>query len=429
MMSLIITIVIFLLLILVVVWVPFLGQEHVQGVGKENNVRDETNVELYHEHKAEIERDYQQGRIDDESHEYLIAELEKSLVRDIADNKNAAAEFDERQKRFSIAWPIAISLFVLVFSFALYNQTGSFAKLNEHPQAINAKGGHEQLDESQQMIVRVQKLQQQTQAQPENSEAWYSLGMGLVGVGDFDGAIDAFNQVMRIEGEVADVYGAIAQAEYYKHEQNLTPDVQTYIDKALAIDPLDPSTNILLGMHNFVSQNYQNAIDYWQKVVNSGRETVNVSALKEAIQEANNRLSMTGPMQGQSNGAGESQEAALTGPQIQVSVSLSDDVFAALSEGEDKTVFIYATPVDGSRMPVAAVKMQASDLPVTVVLNDARAMTPQAKLSDIELTHIYAIVSKEGGAGIKPGDFKAESLGVNVMTKDVVELVVDSLVE
>lgn len=425
MMSLIITIVIFLLLILVVVWVPFLRQENVQGVGKENNVRDETNVELYHEHKAEIERDYQQGRIDDESYEYLIAELEKSLVRDIADNKNAAAEFDERQKRFSVAWPVVISLFVLVFSFALYNKTGSFAKLTEHPQATTAKGGHEQLDESQQMIVRVQKLQQQTQAQPENSEAWYSLGMGLVGVGDFDGAIDAFNQVLRIEGEVADVYGAIAQAEYYKHEQNLTPHVQSYIDKALAIDPQDPSTNILLGMHNFVSQNYQSAIDYWQKVVDSGRETVNVAALKEAIQEANNRLSMTGPMQGSQQGV----EAEASGPQIQVAVSLSDDVYAQLSEGEDKTVFIYATPVDGSRMPVAAVKMQASDLPVKVILNDARAMTPQAKLSDIELTHIYAIVSKEGGAGIKPGDFKAESLGVNVMTKDVVELVVDSIVE
>ncbi len=424
MMELIITIVVFLLLILTVIWVPFLRQNSaVLGNGEkgESNFRDETNVLLYHEHKAEIERDFEQGSIDEENHQYLVAELEKSLLLDMEGNKNADKEFDERQKHFTVLWPVTLSVFVLIFSFAVYMKTGAYAKLSETPQ-VNEANSHSQLDESQQMIVRVQKLQEQTQAEPENSDAWYSLGQGLVGLGDFDNALQAFDQVIRIEGEVADVYGAKAQAAYYKSEQKINEEVQSYIDKSLSIDPLDPSTNILLGMHNFVGQNYQSAITYWQKVVDSGRDTVNIGAIQEAILEAKNRLSLTGSETEQTT------NDASTGPQIQVNVSLSDEIIEKLSAGDDKTVFIYATPVDGRRMPVAAVKINASDLPVTVILNDARAMTPQAKLSDVEQVHLYAIVSKDGGAGIKSGDFKAEQLNVAVNTKDEVSLVINSLV-
>jgi cytochrome c-type biogenesis protein CcmH len=70
----------------------------------------------------------------------------------------------------------------------------------------------------------------------------------------------------------------------------------------------------------------------------------------------------------------------------------------------------------------------ASDLPTQVVLNDARAMTPQMKLSDISEVNIYAVVSKLGGAGINSGDFKAEVSNIDVTTSAPIELVIDTLV-
>ena len=428
MIELIITIVCFLLLILLVVWLPFLRQSNEvidNNVSEERSFRDETNVELYHAHKAEIERDFEQGGIDEENYQYLLEELNKSLLQDIEGNKNAAQEFDQRQKHFSIFWPSTITLFVLAFSFALYTQTGAYEKLSQAPQQ-SAENAHGQLDESQQQILRVQKLQQQTEQEPENSDAWYSLGQGLVGLGDFDSAIAAFDRVIAIEGEHADLFGAKAQAIYYKNEQQITPQVQKYIDKALALDAADPSTNILLGMHNFIGQDYQKAIDYWQRVIDSGRQSVNVGALQEAVLEAKNRLSLTG--NDSQTGASNNAEQVVLGPQLTVEVNLSDMIIEKLSQGEDKVVFIYATPTDGSRMPVAAVKINASDLPTTILLNDARAMSPQAKLSDVENVNLYAVISNEGGAGIKSGDFKAEQLNVAVSRSDVITLLVDSVV-
>jgi cytochrome c-type biogenesis protein CcmH len=185
------------------------------------------------------------------------------------------------------------------------------------------------------------------------------------------------------------------------------------------LDPKDPSTNILLGMNNFINKNYQQAINYWLLIVNDDRETVNVDARKSAIAEAKNRLSLTGGV------AGKSEE----GPQLSLHVSVSDEIIEKLNEGEDKVVFIYAIPSEGSRMPVAAIKVQASDLPLDVVLNNQRAMSPQAKLSDVKNVNVFAIISKDGGAGIKPGDYKAELSGINVDTKDTLELVINSLVE
>jgi cytochrome c-type biogenesis protein CcmH len=80
-------------------------------------------------------------------------------------------------------------------------------------------------------------------------------------------------------------------------------------------------------------------------------------------------------------------------------------------------------------MPLAAVKLKASDLPTIVVLNNSQAMSPQNTLSSVDKVHVYAIVSKQGNVGIKSGDYKAEALAVSVNSDNTLELKVDHLVE
>jgi cytochrome c-type biogenesis protein CcmH len=114
---------------------------------------------------------------------------------------------------------------------------------------------------------------------------------------------------------------------------------------------------------------------------------------------------------------------------LKISVSLSDEVVAQLANQDDRVVFVYAVPTNGQRMPLAAVKMKASDLPSVIVLNNSQAMSPANTLSSVKNAHVYAIVSKEGGVGIKSGDYKAEALNIEVNRSDTLELVVDKLVE
>jgi len=420
-MELIFIIIAFLLLILAVVWAPFLKQ-HQTEISIDDTQRDETNVRLYHEHKAEIEKDFKQNNIDEENYQYLLTELDNTLLQDM-ENQELENKKPQETKALAIIWPVSLSVFILAFSFYVYSETGIYEKLTTmSPQEPMQQSS----DLEQQTINEIKRLMAVTKSEPENSDAWYSLGQSLVSVGDFDSALKAYDQVLSIEGPKADVYGAKAQAIYYKNEQKIDGTVQGFIDKALAIDPNDPSTNILLGMHSFIAGDYQVSINHWQRVVDSDKKNVNKQALIEVIDEAKKRLA-----QPDASRSKTSQNAATTsGPQLNVSVELSAEILEKLAQGKDKTVFIYAIPADKTRgrMPLAAVKLLASDLPITIVLNDSSAMTPQAKLSDVDRVHLYAVVSASGGAGIKPGDFKAELNDVAVNTKEPLNLIVSTVV-
>jgi cytochrome c-type biogenesis protein CcmH len=418
MLELIILIVAFVLLILVIVWLPVLRQSRkVELV--DNTQRDDTNIRLYHEHKKEIEKDFEQSNIDDENYQYLLSELDKSLLQDIEVNKVASAKEKIVDKPISILWPSALSLFIIIFSFAIYSKSGAYQQLSQPSQLAQAP-----INAEQQALQQTKSLLILTAQEPENSEAWYSLGQSYIGLGEYQQALSAYDQVIRIEGGTADLFGAKAQAHYYKNNQKIDVVVQKFIDKALAIDPADPSTNILIGMNSFINKDYAKAIKHWQIVVDTERSNVNSQALVEAINEAKQRQS----------GLANTQTPAVTetqGPQLEVNVRLSDELQAKLAKGDDKVVFIYAIAADPKkgRMPLAAVKMNISDLPTTIILNDSRAMTAQAKLSDVASVHVYAIVSESGGAGIKPGDHKAEILNIDVKSSEPLSLLINDIVK
>ena len=418
---------IFLILLLLIVWRPFFKQK-TQDIRVDSSLRDETNIRLYHEHKKEIEKDYGEGGIDEENYQYLLAELDNTLLQDIESMSTEEKVSTKVSKTYSPFWPLGLSVFIIIFSVALYNKQGNYKVLTELPAGHGQQEAKSQEDMLKQReieaMAHIEKLQQHIESNPEDSEAWYNLGQTYVAVGGFDEAVIAFKRVIKIEGEHADILGAIAQALYYKNDQQISAQVQAYIDKALALDINDPSTNILLGMHSFIGEEYQKAIIHWQRVIDANNQGVNITALKEAVAEAKNRLGIA-----TDKPTPKPQVEPGSGPQLKVNVRLSDDIAKQLAQGEDRVVFIYAVPTNGQRMPLAAVKMKASDLPTVVVLNNSQAMTSENNLSSVDKVHIYAIVSMQGGVGIKSGDYKAEALGIDVNRSEALELVVNKLVE
>ncbi len=427
----------FIALLLTVVWWPFFkGISKGISKGKNNDVvqetpetiheetiREETNVELYKEHKAEIEKDFSDGGIDEESYQYLLAELDKSLLQDIeAAEKSSSVIVSNKQ--FSVLWPLFLSVFIITFSIVLYLKQGTLAALLATPSATHSnQQAQMSADKQKQVFAYIKELQQYLEKTPDDGEAWYKLGQTFVGAGEFDSAIMAFEQVIAIEGEHADLLGAIAQASYYRNNQQIDEQVQNLIDRALALDIHDPSTNILLGMHNFIAQKYKKAIEYWQRVIDAKRQGVNTTALQEAINEAKSRLGLS------SMNNEQPAQPKMAGPELKINVSLADDIAKQLAQGEDKVVFVYAIPTNGQRMPLAALKLMASDLPKIIILSNENAMSAQNNLSSVSKVHIYAIVSKQGGVGIKSGDFKAEILNISVDNTDAISLIVDSFVE
>jgi len=119
---------------------------------------------------------------------------------------------------------------------------------------------------------------------------------------------------------------------------------------------------------------------------------------------------------------------ANTSPRLQISVSFSTAILDKLILLEDKIVYVYAqTTTQGADIPLAAVKIYASELPTIVVLDNTLAVSDTMNLASVDNVNIYAVVSMLGGAGISSGDFTAERLAVDVNFKGEIAMTIDSI--
>ena len=397
---------------LLIVWRIFSSSK--DTLGAENiNIRQETNVTLYHEHLANLETDLAEGSIEQDSFVQLKAELDKTLLQDAS-----SSESTRGGKTSTWIWPLGIAFTLVCFSIFSYMKLGAYPLLNA-PTVSAISEENSQLTPEQMLAFRLQQLEKVVIDEPENAEAWFSLGQTYISIGEFDNAIAAFDKVIAQVGEHAELLGPKAQAMYYKNNQQINADIQQVIDQALALDSLDPATNILLGMNSFSNRDFAKAVQYWEVVLNSDRPGISTDALAEAVAEAKNQLRLSNQ---EPSSVELKKSADPTLPQLTVEVSLAQSLQEQLQNGDDKVVFIYAIATNGPRMPLAAVKLKASDLPITIVLDDSQAMTPQMRLSSVNEVNIYAVVSMQGSVGIKPGDFKAEVLNVDTMTKSPIAM-------
>jgi cytochrome c-type biogenesis protein CcmH len=122
----------------------------------------------------------------------------------------------------------------------------------------------------------------------------------------------------------------------------------------------------------------------------------------------------------------EATQPAATAPQLVVNVSLAPVVQERVAAGD--TVFVFARAVSGPAMPVAAVRLVASQLPASVTLDDTHAVMPMARLSQFSEVRVEARVSKAGNAIAQPGDIKGEVTGIQVGAGQPVSVTIDTVI-
>ena len=106
-------------------------------------------------------------------------------------------------------------------------------------------------------------------------------------------------------------------------------------------------------------------------------------------------------------------------PAPEVSGRVEVDPKVASRIAPTDTVFIFARDPSGARMPLAAMKIPASELPKAFTLNDAMAMNPAARISGAKQVVVEVRVSKSGQVAPQPGDLAGTSAAVAPGTKDL----------
>lgn len=96
----------------------------------------------------------------------------------------------------------------------------------------------------------------------------------------------------------------------------------------------------------------------------------------------------------------------------------------------EQVVFIFAKAVNGPRAPLAAVKTRVGDLPLTVTLDDSKALTPRFRLSSFKNVEVSARVSQSGKAMRGRGDLEGISPQVTLGAEaKPVKVVIDHILK
>jgi len=102
-----------------------------------------------------------------------------------------------------------------------------------------------------------------------------------------------------------------------------------------------------------------------------------------------------------------SMSASTASKSMKVSVRLSPALRAKAAPGD--TLYVFARAPQGPAMPLAIVRKQVKDLPLTVTLDDSMAMTPNFRISNFPEVIIGARISRTGDAIARPGDLEGQT--------------------
>jgi len=180
------------------------------------------------------------------------------------------------------------------------------------------------------------------------------------------------------------------------NDNNWTGKPDEMVKKALALEPDNLNGLWLSAMASGQQGDKKSAIGFLRKLeALLPAESPDKQQIHEIITNTEGELTNAAP-------ATSVQSAASPGVSVDVQVSLGKELQPTVNP--EDTVFIYAQALSGPKMPLAIIRKQARELPLSVSLTDAESMLPNMKLSSFKQVRLLARISKSGSAMPQPGD-------------------------
>ena len=266
---------------------------------------------------------------------------------------------------------------------------------------------------SGQIDAMLDKLATRLKENPADADGWAMLGRSYAVLGRHAEALPAMQKAVELRPKDATLLADYADALAVSNGQNLEGEPSRMIERALAVDPNHLKALSLAGTAAFNRKDYAGALRHWDKVVRLAPSSEAVQQIQGGIDEARRLTGSAVPAASGKPGAARATAPASTaanaaaGNAISGTVSLAPALLAE-TRPED-TLFVFARAAEGSRMPLAILKKQVKDLPLTFTLDDSLAMSPSATLSTAQRVVVGARVSRTGNAVPQAGDLQGLS--------------------
>jgi cytochrome c-type biogenesis protein CcmH len=349
---------------------------------------DQRNIQIAQHRLAELKENRRSGGLSQAQYDEQLADLEQALSDDL-DIKSHVTTTQSQGK-----WVVYILVLgVPLLAGSLYLTLGNYQAIS-HSAEMAVDPDTLKVAEINKMV---ESLAEKMKSNPDDAQGWLMLGRSYKTLDQFPKAVDAFANAYRLLGDQAETMLLYADAIAYANDKNLAGKPTELVFKVLALEPDNMTALWLGGMAKAQQGDTIAAKKLWKKL-----EAL-LPPGSDSQQEIQDLLAKIGTETPQAAPQPEAaQQANVPSVAIDVQVSLATELQKSTSPGD--IVFIYAQALSGPKMPLAIVRKQVSDLPLSVSLNDTMAMMPNMKLSNFADVKLLARISKSGNAMAQPGD-------------------------
>lgn len=396
--------------LLLLVALPFVVLPLWRGAGNDNSgssddevLRDEANLEILRDQSAELEADLRNALLTQDAYEQGKRELQMRLLDEVKSTEPPVKKPRHPAKTLAIV----LAVLLPIFSVSLYFVLGNTQALLPQEE-LGLAGGFGTINSEAQLQALEKKLEQQ----PENPDGWFLLANTYSDMGRFADAVRAYEQLVKLVPDAAQVWASYADVYAMNNNQSLLGEPTRFINKALELDGNNFLALALSGSAAMERGDYAVAIAHWTKLADLlPPDNPELPMFQNGIKQARQFLAMQqsgqGSMMQLPAGHPPQKAAGDAAETIAGTVSLSPGLAGKAAPTD--TVFVFARTTrdaQGKKMLLAALRKQVKDLPLQFTFDDSMAMQPQAKLSSFEQFEVVARVSKTGNPTAQPGDLQ-----------------------
>lgn len=397
---------------------PFLTEARQSSTSLDEQItRENTNIRLFKEQQTQLQQQQVRGEIDSEQYHRLVVDAEKLLL------DNTELDLLEGPSIVDNAgnglWLLP---FLLIASFAttwaIYDDIGAAEDENVAALLSQIANSEAQVTETEKLNQELmQAIKERVKKRPDNIYYWVILAQAAIADNNILAASQHFASALLVAPQDSQLLAQYAETLFLVDDSKFTQRVGVAVGKAFAADSSNQTVLGLKGIEAFAGGDFQLAVSYWlgaQEQLNSG------SAIFQGLQVGIDRAREI--VDG--NFGPDNEGNQLSAVQIALQINLSLDVKVPSRPGQ--RVFIAAVRQSGPPMPLAAKKIFASQLPMTVVLTDKDAIILGQDLTTETKIKVIARLSSSGSATPQSGDWEAvsESLDLDVHEGEII-LVID----
>lgn len=380
---------------------------------------DQRNIRIARDRLVELKANKASGGISQAQYDEQVTELELALSDDL---ELASPSINTHRQGRWLVYLLVVSIPVL--SATLYWTLGNYqaiSLIDDPNQAIQANQAASSAPSPEMIKKMVAGLAEKLKAKPDNLEGWLMLGRSYKMLERYPEAVDAFAHAYQLAAHQPDVMLPYAEVLALANNSDWSGKPKELVMKVLAKEPEHVSGLWFAAMANAQQGDKKTAIEYLRKLeALLPADSPDKQQIHEIIVNTEGQ---------QDNPATDKPEQSndVAGVSINIQVSLVNSLQLAVKP--DDTVFIYAQALSGPKMPLAIIRKQVSELPLSVNLTDANSMLPNMKLSNFKQVRLLARISNSGNAMPQPGDLIGIVEQASLADKKTHEIVINDRIK